>query len=212
MNILQNFILADYVSRGLELQRYTNEANWAQDGHVLMQPFSHFNFFIRGLLQLSSYLVQQLPARYKISINPDLFLSAFTMENDAGERVSATSWTGAPDGTASDTNIEGGVDSVEDTDQNMDTSSDNGEQGHDGHVGSQLGIHTGQANSTVIRRKLALKWIDRQERRYLFLPISIEKAPDWENMRNQILQDPHGVRQSKMKGKKSSGKFETLKR
>lgn len=52
--------------RGLELQHYSNEANWAQDGHILMRPFSHFNFFVRSLLQLCSYLIQQLPSQYKI--------------------------------------------------------------------------------------------------------------------------------------------------
>lgn len=91
--------------RGLELQHYSNEANWAQDGHILMRPFSHFNFFVRSLLQLCSYLIQQLPSQYKITIKPDIFLSAFTMEAD-GDRVQATPWPGAPDGSAYDTDIE----------------------------------------------------------------------------------------------------------
>ena len=81
--------------RGLALQKYSNEANWAQDGHILLQPFSHFNFFTRGLLQLSSYL-------------------------DNGNHVPATSWPGAPDGSAYDTNIE--LPAEEDSNNNMDVS------------------------------------------------------------------------------------------
>ena len=111
-----------------------------------MQPTSHFNFFVRGLLQLCSYLIQQLPSRYKITINTDLFLSAFTMEDDNGEQVQATSWSGAPDGSAYDTNVDAGVDSAVNT---MDVSSDSQIMNADA-IG-QLGIRTGQSNSIVIR-------------------------------------------------------------
>lgn len=179
-----------------------------------MQPDSHFNFFVRGLLQLCSYLVQQLPSRYKISIDTEVFLSAFTMEGNNDERVRATSWTGAPDGLAYDTNAEVGVDSNADMmDLTTDTTSNSREENDivnaDAAVG-QLGIHTGLFNSIVIRRSLALKWIELQKKRYQFLPISPEDMPDWERMKGQIILGPHGVRHMKpTKGKHaSSGRFE----
>jgi len=167
-----------------------------------MQPTSHFNFFVRGLLQLCSYLIQQLPSRYKITIDPNLFLSAFTMEDNNGERVQATSWSGAPDGSAYDTNFEAGVDSAVNT---MDVSSDSQIMNADA-IG-QLGIHTGQSNSIVLRRKLALKWIEQQKKCYRFLPISPEETPDWDGMIERINNGPHGVRHMKpAKAKKPSGK------
>jgi hypothetical protein len=192
-------------NRGLELQHYSNEANWAQDGHVLMQPISHFNFFVRGLLQLCSYLVQQLPTQYKVSINPETFLSAFTMENDDGERVQARSWVGAPDGSAYDTNLDAEDEST--TDTPMDTTSDH-EGGSDdrsaGETVGQFGIHDGQLNSIALRRCFALKWMKRQQMRYAFLPIPVHKEPDWEHLRNRWIHGPHGARRIKAaKGKKS---------
>jgi hypothetical protein len=201
--------LTENLFRGLELQKYSNEANWAQDGHVLMQPVSHFNYFVRGLLQICSYLVQQLPTRYRVLINPDIFLSAFTMEDEDGKRVQAKPWVGAPDGSAYDTTPDTGVETA--TDGPMDTSSTREQpdikvQAHQG-VG-QAGIHTGQLNSIVVRRSFALKWIERQQKRYEFLPISVEKEPDWELLRNRIIHGPHGARQIKTaKAKKSSGTF-----
>lgn len=173
-----------------------------------MQPVSHFNYFVRGLLQICSYLVQQLPPRYRVLINPDIFLSAFTMENEDGERVQAKSWVGAPDGSAYDTNLDAGV---ETTTMPMDTSGDQEQPNDNVHAGRavvQAGIHTGQHNSIVVRRSFALKWIERQQKRYEFLPISPENEPNWELLRTQINLGPHGARQIKTaKGKKSSGKF-----
>jgi hypothetical protein len=155
-----------------------------------MQRLSHFNFFIRGLLQLCSYLVQQLPVKYKVSIDTEVFLSAFTVQDDNGERVRATSWSGAPDGSAYDSNIE-----VPDANDLGTDESGGGSQGLIASAGiGQVGIHTGQLNSIVIRRILALKWIDQQEKCYLFLPILPEDTPNWEQMRRQIILGPHGVR------------------
>jgi len=192
------------------MQQYSNEANWAQDGQVLMQPVSHFNFFVRGLLQLCSYLVQQLPIRYKVLINPETFLSAFTMQDDDGERVQARSWAGAPDGSAYDTNLDAGVESA--TDTPMDTTSDHEEGPNDRYAGGgvgQVGIHAGQLNSIALRRCFALKWMRRQQKRYEFLPIPVHKEPDWEYLRNRWIQGPHGARRIKTaNGKKPSRMFE----
>ena len=180
---------------GLELQRYTNDANWAQDGQVLMKPFSHFNFFVRGLLQLCSYLAQQLPTRYKISIDAEVFLSAFSMVDDAGVRVKGSPWQGAPDGSAYDTHIE-----------SADATSESA-QLEDDETPTQPTASSEASNSIVVRRQLALKWIDHQEKRYRFLPIPVEKSPNWEEMRNKIVLGPHGARMIKAaKGKDQNGK------
>jgi hypothetical protein len=172
--------------RGLELQHYSNEANWAQDGHILMQPYSHFNFFVRSLLQLCSYLVQQLPSQYKITIKPDVFLSAFTMEAD-GERVQATPWPGAPDGSAYDTNVEQPDNNNTEALSAIPSSL----------LGQPLGLQTGQFNSIVLKRQLALQWIERQKQCYQFLPVAVDQEPDWEHIRNKINLGPHGARQAK---------------
>jgi hypothetical protein len=191
------------------VQQYSNEANWAQDGQVLMQPISHFNYFVRGLLQLCSYLVQQLPTKYKVLIKPETFLSAFTMEDEDGERVQARSWTGAPDGSAYDTNLEAGDPSA--THTPMDTTNDH-ETGPDNQIaGGGVGqddIHTGQLNSIALRRCFALKWMGRQKKRYEFLPIPVDKEPNWEYLRNRWIHGPHGARRiESAKGKKSSRMF-----
>lgn len=191
------------------MQHYSNEANWAQDGQVLMQPVSHFNYFVRGLLQLCSYLVQQLPTKYKVLIKPEIFLSAFSMEDEDGERMQASAWTGAPDGSAYDTNLEAGDESA--THTPMDTSTDQepgpDKQYADGGVG-QLGIHASQLNSIALRRTFALKWMQRQQKRYKFLPIPEDKEPDWEYLQSRWIHGPHGARRIKTaKGKGASRKF-----
>ena len=144
-----------------------------------MQPVSHFNCFVQGLLQICSYLVQQLPTQYRVLINPDIFLSAFTMEDEDSKRVQVKPWVGAPDGSAYNTTLDAGVETA--TDTPMDTSStrkqpDINVQAHQGV--SQAGIHTGQLNSIVVRRSFALKLIEQQQKRYKFLSISVEKEPD----------------------------------
>ena len=124
------------------------------------------------------------------------------MEDNNGERVQATSWPGAPDGSAYDTNVEAGIDNAVNT---MDTTSDSHIM--NANVIGQVGIHTGRPNSIVIRRTLALKWIEQQKKCYRFLPISPEDTPDWEGIKSQIMNGPHGVRHIKpAKATKPSGK------
>ena len=132
------------------------------------------------------------------------------MENEEGERVHATPWTGAPDGSPYDTNESSATDPG-DMDIDIDGVSDN----QSNHLAAQgvgictqlVGLFTGQSNTIVLRRKLALRWLAHQENRYQFLPISSGNAPNWEKMRKQILVGPHGVRQIKGKGKATSGKL-----
>ena len=138
--------------------------------------------------------------RYRVLINPDIFLSAFTMEDENGERIQARSWAGAPDGSAYDTNLDAEVKSAMDTTVDHEESNNNVYPGSLGHAG----IHTSQLNSIVIRRTFALKWIENQQKRYKFLPIAIDKEPNWEYLRNRIIQGPHGARQIKSAKRKKS--------
>lgn len=84
----------------MRFQGSSNEANWANGGQVLMAFFSLFYFFVRCLLQLNVYLIQQLPATMHARIDADIFLRAFTMMNN-GERVNAGTWSTAPNGSGS---------------------------------------------------------------------------------------------------------------
>jgi hypothetical protein len=130
------------------------------------------------------------------------------MEHDNGERVHATSWPGAPDGSAYDSNVEAGAKTTTNTCEfTMDATSDITEGCHIANAvagNAQLGIHTGQLNSIVLRRKLALRWIEQQQKCYLFLPISPEDTPDWEQIKNLIIRGPHGVRYIKPAKDKSN--------
>jgi len=141
---------------------------------------SHFEFFIRSLLQLCSYLVQQLPASYKVLIKPNVFLSAFSIEDQDGTRVSVQPWAAAPDGSAYDTNIEVSSDS---------TIVENRQENGTSHVSN------GQTNMIVLQHEVAFQWIVLQEKQYPILPVV--ELPDFQNIRDGITLGPHGIRRTK---------------
>ncbi|KAI0091813.1 hypothetical protein BDY19DRAFT_904411 [Irpex rosettiformis] len=76
-------------------KKWTNSCHYAGDGWVTMEPPSLFNWMARGLLQQGHFALRQLPAYFKVEIDPDVFLSAFSMEVN-GERVQADAWPLAP--------------------------------------------------------------------------------------------------------------------
>lgn len=107
------------------------------------------------------------------------------MDGENGERLQATPWPEAPDGSAYDTNAEP-------------SDADNFSHATVPTLrGQQLGLQTGRVNAIVLKRQMALQWIERQEKFYEFLPIAVEDAPTWEYMRNKIILGPHGARQIK---------------
>lgn len=71
------------------------DANWAQDGEILMDDEDLFNFFIRFLLQFCSYLLLQLSIY--VVIDTEVFLSAFTLKSKDGSSTRGASWAYAPD-------------------------------------------------------------------------------------------------------------------
>jgi hypothetical protein len=175
-----------------------------------MQSHSHFNFFIRSLLQLCYYLIQQLPTHYKVLIDADMFLSAFSMVNDEDERVKGSSWKGAPDGSAYDSHIEELADddpnTLQDRNENstMEMQMVSSSSSHQELDRVQSKMSSKFRNLIVVRRQLALEWLDHQKRRYKFLPIAVNQAPDWEYLRNRLQVGPHGAR--RMKSAKGKGK------
>jgi hypothetical protein len=90
-------------------------------------------------------LVSHTATTIKIQDNKKYQPLPFRLHNNE-ERVQATFCSGAPDGSAYDTNVDAGVDSAVNT---MDISGDSQIMNADA-IG-QLGIHTGQFNSIVIR-------------------------------------------------------------
>lgn len=66
-----------------------------------MTMTSLFIFFIRSLLQICVYLIQQLPTDMEIEVEPRLFLHSFSMAGPNGERVTAGDWATAPNGSGS---------------------------------------------------------------------------------------------------------------
>ena len=115
------------------------------------------------------------------------------------ERVRATPWPGAPDGSAYDTNVELLVhNSSSDTESPPSTSEIT-------LLGHQIGPQTGSFNSIVLKQQLALQWMDRQKQCYQFLPVAVEDEPDWDHLQNKINLGPHGTRQVKA-AKDSKGK------
>ena len=133
------------------------------------------------------------------------------MVNDEDERVQGSSWKGAPDGSAYDSHhdIEELVDNNLETGQDADamemqlgSSSSN----HQGLDIVQSRISSKFRNSIVVRRQLGLEWIEHQKKHYEFLPIKVNKAPDWENLKDKFRAGPHGVRTIKPVRRKDKGK------
>ena len=66
-----------------------------------MENTSLFNFVVRGLLQISAYIVRQLPSSMGVRIDQVKFTSAFTMKDNA-QTIAAKPWPEAPDVEISD--------------------------------------------------------------------------------------------------------------
>ena len=73
------------------------DANWATDGHVLMNPDSQVKFLSRGFLQLAAYVFRQVDPKLDLRINPEKFMDCIEYVNTDGVVVSPPSWPGAPE-------------------------------------------------------------------------------------------------------------------
>lgn len=74
----------------------------ADEGAIIMAPDSHFQFFVRSLLFLVIYLLGQLPRRYNVRLDPDRFLSAFSMTLDGEKTVRLDAWESIPSDDVTD--------------------------------------------------------------------------------------------------------------
>ncbi|KAJ3508347.1 hypothetical protein NLJ89_g5806 [Agrocybe chaxingu] len=83
---------------GPKCTKISNEANWMRDGKVVMERLTHATFSARGLLQLTNFIVSQMPQEYGMQIDSSKFLESFSFEDPkTGECVSLGPWEGAPD-------------------------------------------------------------------------------------------------------------------
>lgn len=64
---------------------------------MTMAPQAHFDFFVRCILLFVIMLLRQLPRHYNVHVDRDIFLSAFSAENE-GETMRATNWELGPEG------------------------------------------------------------------------------------------------------------------
>lgn len=73
------------------------DANWATDGHVLMDHDSQVKFMARALLQLGSHIFSQMDPSMKARLDPDKFMQSIEYTNAHGQVISPPSWSGAPE-------------------------------------------------------------------------------------------------------------------
>ncbi|EDQ98872.1 uncharacterized protein LACBIDRAFT_335580 [Laccaria bicolor S238N-H82] len=135
----------------------TREANFVRDGIILMEPKSLFNFVIRGLLQISAYIVRQLPLPMGVRIDQAKFTSAFTMQDNM-TTITAEPWPEAPDGSVSDPILPGEIEV-------------------DGMDPSVKAAH--------IRKKIHMEWIDHKANMASFIPSQWGHVKDYTDTTSQ---------------------------
>jgi len=92
-----------FFCRSLQLQKSSNEANWATDGESIMEDASLFRYISQSLLQLSSHILMQLPQRLHVLIDTEQFLNSISMVNKDGNIITAGNWSHAPNAAHADT-------------------------------------------------------------------------------------------------------------
>jgi hypothetical protein len=140
-----------------------------------------------------------------------MFLSAFSMVNNEDERVKGSSWKGAPDGSAYDSHIEelpdDNLENLQDVDKNGTMEMQLSTLSNYKELDTvQSRIPTDFRNVIVIRRELGFEWISHQKKRYEFLPITVNREPDWVFLRSKLQVGPHGARTIKSAKGKGKGK------
>ncbi|KAI0083085.1 hypothetical protein BDY19DRAFT_998872 [Irpex rosettiformis] len=75
---------------------HTAHTSTAQDGTTVMDDAGLVNFHGRGLLSWAHWIMELLPPRLQIEIDPDKFLSAFTYRDGTNGRVGLRPWSLAP--------------------------------------------------------------------------------------------------------------------
>ncbi|KAF8173421.1 hypothetical protein K438DRAFT_1772224 [Mycena galopus ATCC 62051] len=79
-----------------DVPAFTNQANFAVDGRVVMDIRAHVTFMARMFLLLVIFLHNQLPGFYDVRIDSDRFLSAFSFTADNITRETVGPWADGP--------------------------------------------------------------------------------------------------------------------
>lgn len=80
---------------------------YAEDGHHIMDQENLMKFMGRGLLQMGTSFLRQLPKEWEINIDVEAFLGSMSFkQKDSNERLALENWEMAPQvGTADYANI-----------------------------------------------------------------------------------------------------------
>jgi hypothetical protein len=122
-----------------------------------MEPTSLFNFVVRGLLQISAYIIRQLPSSMGVRIDQAKFTSAFTMKDNM-KSITAKPWPEAPDGSVSDPILSGEV-NVDEMDPSV--------------------------KAAYNHKKIHMDWIDRKANIAKFIPSQYGHVKDYKDMTSQ---------------------------
>jgi hypothetical protein len=69
-----------------------------EDAGAIMSVAGHFQFVMWTLLQIVWFFLLQLPRKYKVHIDKDLFFRSVTIIDENGERKFAKYWPEGPEG------------------------------------------------------------------------------------------------------------------
>ena len=168
-------------------QTILNKANWAIDGRVVMDRYSHFQHVSRLTFQLVSYIFQQLPPEYECLIDSEKFFSACTITTDGTNNKEMDTGTYALP-TEEILGTEGGINIPRSTKpaENIRSSGSHRRQIDAGNwlhapdgaildtyctnVESMGDIPTSQLNAVVRQRTQIFTWLDHLESRSRFIP------------------------------------------
>ncbi|KAJ7219899.1 hypothetical protein B0H12DRAFT_1078499 [Mycena haematopus] len=92
---LYKFAVSNRIAKGWPATSSCERASFVREGVLMMSQEALVTFIIRSLLLLCYYFLLQLPARYKVRLDPDIFLQSITMQVD-GQRVNTGPWEFAP--------------------------------------------------------------------------------------------------------------------
>lgn len=70
-------------------------SSFVQDGLSFMEPLSLFRWVVRALLGFVVYVMSQFPARFNVTVDPDVFIRSITIQVN-GQMVSSERWSEAP--------------------------------------------------------------------------------------------------------------------
>ncbi|KAJ7226513.1 hypothetical protein B0H12DRAFT_1328701 [Mycena haematopus] len=87
--------VSNRIAKGWPATSSCQRASFVREGVLMMSQEALVTFIIRSLLLLCYYFLLQLPARYKVRLDPDIFLQSITMQVD-GQRVNTGPWEFAP--------------------------------------------------------------------------------------------------------------------